>query len=468
MSVDILTNEGSRALNHSITSGVKLYIEDAVLVSLNTVLTSDTAVALTAADIPDSVNKMTPVSCLPVQVTTDDEDVSALDIEFLYLPKSSISYNTIVVRARYYYPISTLTEKPYGVGTVVYYGNNYYKCIVPCTYVAGPNTPDVDTTHWEQVQIDEDSRFPNGDMVGDIRYKAISDEYIALYVSQMDNAVVLTDSLEIDYKLRLFLTNTDSADAVKERIYFDTLGPEFSAGEQLNVLEALANAFRSVRDTVNGMIAAGATSNTITSGTGVDTSAEEEDMKIAYFKTPQIATYEFTGADTDVQLSVTDATVLLLSRMDTGSGAVNYFSAYGNTKLVKARVTMGGTGTLETQAQKAADIVIAVGIPASASSDGNFYGIQDIHISVSQWNEWEDKAIELDLTSAPITKWKTAYQNTKPVAFQIKVGDSFFFMDYNIQDAFVGQDPAIEFPIFLEVGATADTILGDDMTTIVK
>lgn len=475
MSVDILTNEGSRALNHSITSGVKLYVEDAVLVNFGTALTTETAVTLSYSDppmgleIPDSVNKMTPVSCLPVQVETEDENVSALDIEFLYLPKDIISYNTIVVRARYYYPISVLTEKPYGVGHVVSYGNNYYKCIAPCTYVAGPDTPDVDTTHWVQVQIDEDSSFPNGDMVGDVRYKAISDEYIALYVSQMDNAVTLTDSLEIDYKLRLYLTNTDSATMVKERIYFDTLGPEFTAGAELNVLETLAGAFRSVRDVVTGMVNAGATSNTITTGTGSEEAeTEEEEMKIAYFKTAKIADYEFTDTDTTVELSITDAAVLPLSRMDTGSGAVNYLSAYGNTKIVKARVTMGGAGTLASQAQKAANVSIKVGIPSDASSTGEFQEIGSFVLSLSQWSEWEEKNLDIEFTDTSVSQWKAAFQSFKPVVFQIVPGDSFFFMDYNIQEAFVGQTPAIEFPVYLEVGVTADTILGSDKKSIVK
>lgn len=470
MSVDILTNEGSRALNHSITSGVKLYIEDAVLVNIEDDLSiggDHPATEFTAADIPDSVNRMTPVACLPVQVETEDENVSALDTEFLFLPKSSVSYNTIVVRARYYYPISTFDTKPYGVGNVVSYGAYYYKCKLAYTYEAGMKGPDEDSSHWETVQIDEDSRFPNGDMVGDTRYKAVSGEYIALYVSQMDNAVTLTEALEVDYKLRLFLTNTDSADAVKERIYFETLGPSYTASEQLNVLAAITGAFANVRSAVTGMIAAGATSNTLISGTGDEADTEEEEMRIAYFKTPQVATYEFTGADTEAEVSVINDN-LHLTRMDNGSGTENFFSAFETTDIVKARVTMGGTGTLESQAQKAADITISVGIPTAASSSGSFYEIQELHLTLSRWNEWEDKSINLDFSSVAVSRWKSAYQNTKPVALQIKAGDSFFFMDYNIQDAFVGQDPAIEFPIFLEIGATADKFLDSNMTSFVQ
>lgn len=467
MSVDILTNEGSRALNHSITSGVKLYIEDAVLVTLGTVLTTETAVELTGNDIPDSVNKMTPVACLPVQVTTEDEDVSALDTEFQFLPKSSVSYDTIIVRARYYYPISVLTEKPYGVGNVVSYSNNYYKCIEPCTYVAGPNTPDADTTHWEQVQIDEDSRFPNGDMVGDTRYKAVSGEYIALYVSQMDNAVTLTEALEVDYKLRLFLTNTDSATMVKERIYFDTLGPEFSASEQLSLLRAITNAFASVRAAVTGMIDAGATSNTITSGTGDDTDTEEEEMKIAYLKTQSLASYEFTGTIVDKYITPA-TTVINLGRMDSGESGQNFLSAFPSTKIVKARVTMGGTGMLESVGQKAANIEFDIIIPSTASSTGEAIKIGEFTLSVSKWNEWEEKDVEITFTTTTVSNWADAYKSTKPVALRMMTGNTFFFMDYNIQDAFVGQDPAITFPVFLEIGVVADTLVGSDMKTIVK
>lgn len=473
MSVDILTNEGVRALNHTITTAVKLKIEEAVLVMYADTLTPQTAAELTYPDLPDSTSKMIPTSCLPCAVSqpsSEDpsvmEDVSALDIEFTYLPNSSVTYNLIGVCARYYYEISGYDTRTYRVGDVVSYGNGYYKCKQEYTAVAGDPAPSSDTTHWSSVTVDTESLYPTN--VPNKVYHALSSEPpILLYVSQLGNPVTLSKSLEVDYKLRLYLTNVATAEEMQERIYFDTLGPEFSASAQLNTLAAIADIVSRTREVVSGMVARGATFNLVTPGAAT---SEEEEMKIAYFKTDSIATYTFDSEHLDKELPLVATSALTLNRMDDGSDGANYLSVVGKTRIVKARVTMGGTGALESHAVKAATIALQAYIPGGTgkpSASGSDYNLgSQFIVTLGEWDTWEDKEITLALPE-DATLWKEEFQNSKPVAFKaVASSTKFYIQDYNIQDAFVGQEPAITFSIYLELGVSADIVLGSDMTTI--
>lgn len=474
MSVDILTNEGVRALSHAMTSHVRLYIEDAVLVSTETVYDAESAAQLTYSDLPASGMVMTTTSCLPsnVEVPGDSgtENVSALDLEFSYLPQQSVSYNLIGVRARFYYEISEFATTSYSVGQVVSYNNGYYKCKQAYTAVAGGPAPTDDAEHWESVTVDPDSDFPWGN-----DWKALYNSYILLYVSQLGNPVTLSASLEVDYKLRIYLTNVATAAEMQERIVFDTLGPEYMSSAQLASLAAVAEAFGEMRAAVQGMVASGntfvtlsSTYNTITGGdssSAAESSSEEETMKLAYFKTQAITEHEFTGEAADSEVSPTDPLLLNLNRMDSGIDGVNYLSVFSTTgktnRIKKARVTLGGSGVLESRAVKAAVIYMQAVIPASASTRGEDYVIGTFTVTLSRWGEWEDKDIELFVLDN-VSEWKPQFRNTKPMALKALNTSVFYVQDFNIQDAFVEQT----LPIYLELGIAADIILGNNMTTI--
>lgn len=472
MSVDILTNEGVRAINHTITTAVKLKIEEAVLVMYADTLTPQTAAILTYTDLittAPSPNKMIPTSCLPCAVSQPSagdpsvmEGVSALDIEFTYLPNSSVTYNLIGVCARYYYEISEYGIRTYSVGDVVSYGNGYYKCIQGYTAVADGSTPLTGLgTYWESVTVDTESLYPTN--VPNKEYKALSSEPpILLYVSQLGNPVTLSKSLEVDYKLRLYLTNVATAEEMQKRIYFDTLGPEFSSSAQLDTLATIASIFSRTRDLVSGMVASGATFNLVTPGAAT---SEEEEMRIAYFKTQAITEHEFTGEAADSEVSPTDPLLLNLNRMDSGIDGVNYLSVVSTTgkinRIKTARVSMGGSGVLESRAVKAAVIYMQAVIPASASTRSEDYVIGNFTVTLSRWGEWEDKDIELFVLDN-VSEWKPQYRNTKPMALRALNTSVFYVQDFNIQDDFVKQT----LPIYLELGISADIILGSDMTTI--
>lgn len=465
MSVDILTNDGVRALSAAITSHIRLYVEDAVLVNTDTIYDASSAAQLTYSDLPASTMVMTTTSCLPSQVDLPSDNttaVSALDLEFSYLPQQAVSYNLIGVRARFYYEISEYAAVHYSVGDVVSYNNSYYKCIEAYTATMGGAAPSNDPTHWASVTVDPDSRFPWGDT-----WKALSDSYILLYVSQLGNPVTLSASLEVDYKLRIYLTNVATAEQMQERIVFDTLGPEYMGAAQLQSLAAVASAFGNMRAAINDMVVAGATFTTVTGGgsSSAESSSEEETMKLAYFKTQAITDHEFTGEAADSEVSPTDPLLLNLNRMDSGIAGVNYLSVFSTTgktnRIKKARVSMGGSGVLESRAVKAAVIYMQAVIPASASTRGEDYVIGTFTVTLSRWGEWEDKDIEL-LVLDNVSEWKTQFRNTKPMALKALNTTVFYIQDFNIQDDFVEQT----LPIYLELGISADIILGSNMTTI--
>lgn len=467
MSVDILTNDGVRALSAAITSHIRLYVEDAVLVNTDTIYGASSAAQLTYSDLPASTTVMTTTSCLPSQVDLPGDSttaVSALDLEFSYLPQQSVSYNLIGVRARFYYEISEYAAVHYSVGDVVSYNNGYYKCKLAYTATMSGDAPSNDPTHWDSVTVDPDSKFPWGDT-----WKALSDSYILLYVSQLGNPVTLSASLEVDYKLRIYLTNVATAEQMQERIVFDTLGPEYMGAAQLQSLAAVASAFGNMRAAINDMVVAGATFTTVTGGgsSSAESSSEEETMNLAYFKTNAITSYEFDSSHVDKDWTLGTNVALTLNRMDDGNDGTNYLSVYGSTpsRIKKARITMGGTGVLESHAVKAASVVLQAYIPSSASATGSDYALGTFTVTLSRWGEWEDKDIEL-LVLDNIANWKTQYRNTKPMAFKALSTSVFYVQDYNIQDAFVGQEPAITFSAYLELGISAENILGSNMTTI--
>lgn len=468
MSVDIITNEGVRALNHTITSTVKLYIEDAMLSMYNGELTESQAADLTLD--PDSENPQFPASnylmvstcCLPTLVSTPSdsdpnttENVSALDLEFSYLPQASVSYNIIGVRARYYYEISQYDIIHYDVGMVVSSNGGYYQCIEAYTPTAESKPPISDPVHWASVSVDETSKFPGGNG----QWKALSNSYILLYVSKLDNPVALSAALEVSYKLRLFLTNVSTAAELQERVFFDTLGPEFSASAQLVTLKTIAEAFQQMRIAVSTVMASGSAFPSYSDlPTSQNNNIEQEtEMNFAYVKTGVITSYEFSGEAGSATKAITGSAVSVdLYRMDDSVGGKCYLSGCGPTKVAKARVSIGGTGTLESRDIQAAIILVEAYIPSGASATGNDEPLGTFNIAMSRWNEWESKGFQIELRD-DVFKWAEDFRTTKPYALNIKPGTTFYIQDFNIQDDFKEQT----LPIYLELGVDTDFIAGD-------
>lgn len=268
---DMPTNEGSVALARSVATGSKLRIRGAVLCRTGNLWTDVGSVAATTWNTIASkvVSDIIPCTCyLPEMVdyqgNVDGPAVCALEMEFTYMPLEAISYDTVAVLADMYYAFTPfLSGSSYSVGATVWCMVDsayvFYRCItaIADTDVAPAN----DTEHWEEVHV-EDQLAYSDPSVGGVPYVATSDsgipvgtkfyslstEPIVLYISKASNLISVSDHIEVDYKVRVYVDGVRDTSSSKFPIAFDTLGPEFMGSAQLNLLAAFAQQLRMVRD----------------------------------------------------------------------------------------------------------------------------------------------------------------------------------------------------------------------------
>lgn len=268
---DMPTNEGSVALARSVATGSKLRIRGAVLCRTGNLWTDVVSVATTTWNTIASqvVSDIIPCTCyLPEMVDyqgdVDGPAVCALEMEFTYMPLEALSYDTVAVLADMYYAFTPfLSGSSYSVGATVWCMVDsayvFYRCItaIATTDVAPAN----DTEHWEEVHV-EDQLAYSDPSVGGVPYVATSDsgipvgtkfyslstEPIVLYISKASNLISVSDHIEVDYKVRVYVDGVKDTSSSKFPIAFDTLGPEFMGSAQLNMLAAFAQQLRMVRD----------------------------------------------------------------------------------------------------------------------------------------------------------------------------------------------------------------------------
>lgn len=253
---DMPTNEGSLALARSVATGSKLVIRGAALCNYTGAKmdTVSKVASLTWSDISGSAidgGIMPCTSYLPSMVdymgVETNRSIAALDIEFTYMPSVEVSYNTIAVLADMYYPIGPFKlGSHYSVGTVVWYTDNsgavsYYKCIQDNE---GASIPANEPNNWESTTVVHtlDGTY------GNLQYSSISTDPILLYVSKTSGVITISPQMEIDYKVRLYIEGVDKTSNIQDFVVFDTLGPEFMASAQLNLLAEFASQLRRVRD----------------------------------------------------------------------------------------------------------------------------------------------------------------------------------------------------------------------------
>ena len=258
---DMLTNEGNLALARAVATGAKLSIRGAVLCKVTSGLSTVAAVAnLKWSDISSSAIAGAELPCTSYLPSLYEKDggetgkpVTALDIEFTFMPTEEVKYNVIAVLADLYYMFAPFNlHSPYKVGDTVWYLNNtgdysYYRCIDD---ISEANTmPQNDSTHWESVNVYSELDTQVNE---NLHYKTIDSEPILLYISKVAGEIQVGPEVEIDYKVRLYLegvTNTaDDEHYIKEYIVFDTLGPEFMSSTQMNLLAYFAQAMQHIRD----------------------------------------------------------------------------------------------------------------------------------------------------------------------------------------------------------------------------
>lgn len=267
--IDMPTNEGTLAIARSVATGAKLVIRGVMLCKTEgAVSTVEEAASVTWGESDNGIDLSeyaaksesgmdVPIipctSYLPSMVDMQGVDtgnpITALDIEFTWLPSEKVEYDTLAVLADMYYEFAPFYNGgDYRVGDTVWYLLNtgeyeYYRCIMN---VNNSGNPANDDEHWESVQPGE----PN-ESIGssrNIQYRAIGDRPILLYVSVASNVITVSPELEIDYKVRLYLDGITEVDEISKHIVFDTLGPEFMGSAQLALLAQFATQLRYIRD----------------------------------------------------------------------------------------------------------------------------------------------------------------------------------------------------------------------------
>lgn len=258
---DMLTNEGNLALARAVATGAKLSIRGAVLCNVTSGMDSVSQVAdLKWEDISSTAIPGADLPCTSYLPSLYEKDggetgkpVTALDIEFTYMPSEDVEYNVIAVLADLYYMFAPFTlNDPYKVGATVWFLDNsgeysYFKCIEDLDRAEVP--PQNDSTHWESVDVYAELDTTVNE---NLHYRAITETPVLLYISKTSGVIKVCPEMEIDYKVRLYLegvTNTaDDEHFIKNYIVFDTLGPEFMSSTQMDLLAYFAQSMKHIRD----------------------------------------------------------------------------------------------------------------------------------------------------------------------------------------------------------------------------
>ena len=266
--LDMPTNEGSLALARAVATGAKLSIRGARLCLTNGALGSFEAVAnLTWSDMSGTavIDADIPCTCyLPCMADTSGDDtgkaVAALDIEFGYFAETVVEYDTVAVLADLYYAFAPfIVNATYEVGATVWLLRNdgsytYHKCKEHID--SATEMPPNDLEHWEEV-TPVNKLNPMAPERGGLTYWSLDSEPVLLYVSVASNTIKLSENIELDYKVRLYIDGVSSSSRVGEYVIFDTLGPEFMGSAQLELLAEFATNLRQIRDVAFAKATAG-------------------------------------------------------------------------------------------------------------------------------------------------------------------------------------------------------------------
>lgn len=269
--IDMPTNEGTLALARAVSTGAKLIIRGIRICMTEGAFGSVTDVAGATWGIPPEGSTSKDLSAYAVEDaplirctcylpslvqmdgSVDGAPLSALDIEFTWMPDGQYEYDTVAVLADLYYEfVSFQKGRSYNIGATVYVTFNdnsicYYRCKES---VEDSDLPQNDSIHWEIVLPNEELEA-SVTSAGEPIYKSITNRHTLLYVTIASNSIVVSPEMEIDYKVRLYIDGVDNTERVKQIVLFDTLGPEFMGSAQLDLLATFATQLRYIRDVAN-------------------------------------------------------------------------------------------------------------------------------------------------------------------------------------------------------------------------
>lgn len=275
MALEVLTDEGVRALASAAASGCRLVVEFAAVGDKAGIAnaggtvpeTVDAYTALTASDLSgwaeDGTRHMPCVAMLPSTVSMGDSTTApqnAIDCEFSWLPTGTVEFDTVAVFGRLYYGyaqygVGTYVDGTlhYTEGTIVWYreGNGetkYYRCIeaVDVTAATASRSPSEDPEHWREVSMTDT-------VIGaepPLRATSGDDSLVLLHLSTTEQKIKVTQGLEFNYKLRLLLNGTGFEDVEHCPVYLESLVPAGDAALQLGFLSQFAQSMQTMRECI--------------------------------------------------------------------------------------------------------------------------------------------------------------------------------------------------------------------------
>lgn len=273
--LEVLTNEGTHALNTAAVVGPRLVVEFACVGSKDDfgTETAEAYAKLKASDVPSWCSAEGDTSCtlpcvamLPSQVTYDAsgesaeaaeeaaqlEPHNAIDVEFSWLPTVEKEFDAIAVFARLYYSYTEYAVGTYAEGQLVWFRSggttSYFRCIAPVTVTNADVSPATDGTHWATAQLTDKAIGQNPPM----RAVSGTSSLILLHISSTEQPIKVAQGLEFNYKLRIFLTNEalDFTDKDTCPVYLESLVPAGQAALQLGFLKEMSEAMASMRQVI--------------------------------------------------------------------------------------------------------------------------------------------------------------------------------------------------------------------------
>lgn len=266
--ISIMTNAGALEFSRGITGGPRFLAWKAALLA-------DNFEGMTAKDVaslgPDDVNLDAGLingkrivklfdctGALPVKVSYDDgsdtTSAVAVDLDFNgQVPIdggtiSDISYKAVVALGRRYYKYEILEmNRAYSLGAHVW-GNSErtsaYMCLTDNFVYAGVS-PEDDTENWVSLGVEGISQYPGEKDL----YTNTAWDVVPFFITSYDNQVTMSNGMEWEYKVRVFLDNVVTAELSKLSD-FSSGGLEANGSLMLTFLAGISEQFRTIREQI--------------------------------------------------------------------------------------------------------------------------------------------------------------------------------------------------------------------------
>ena len=186
-------------------------------------------------------------------------------------------------------------------------------------------------------------------------------------------------------------------------------------------------------------------------------------MKKVILKSSAIASYTFTGAEQDADFSPADDVVLTLDRIDDGSGESVYLSAIEGFTIKKARLVVAGEPKIQSAASISAKIKLVLHNGKKTSYDWTTHELAEFTLSMSKYNEWEDKNVVVE-GEGVMTDWKEVLRQDRPCELKAVAADTEFnLMDLDIPSDLVSKEISVYVELELDVERVVPTSKVDEL-----